>query len=80
MYTPLWGATETTFHLSEKWKNLNIDAWDNFDNNCKNIFCILNNEVRNQKISQILLPLKYILEAITAKNAQILKNYQKMDF
>ena len=28
---PPWDATETTFHSSEKWKFLTIDAWDDFD-------------------------------------------------
>jgi len=49
--TPHWGATETTFHSSEKWKILTIDAWDNFDNTGKNLFHILKNEVGNQKRS-----------------------------
>ena len=35
VHIPVLGATETTFHLSEKWKILIIDARDNFDNTCK---------------------------------------------
>ena len=35
VYNPLWGATETTFHLSEKWKILTREAWDNFNNTGK---------------------------------------------
>ena len=38
VYTPLWCVTETTLHLSEKWKIITRDAWDNFDNTGKNIF------------------------------------------
>ena len=34
-YTPLWDATETTFHLSKKWNVLTRDAWVKFDNTCK---------------------------------------------
>ena len=48
---PLWGAMDTTFHSSEKWKIWTIDAWDNFDNTGKKYFCILKNEVRNDKKS-----------------------------
>ena len=33
-----WGANETTFHSSERWKILNKDAWDNFDNTVKKSF------------------------------------------
>ena len=64
---PLWGATETTFHSSEKWKILTIDAWDNFDNTCKKSFSYL--EERSQKSKKfvkgdvhpryILYPLSY---------------------
>ena len=39
--TPLWAATETTFHSSEKFKNLTIDARDNFDNTGKKYFSYL---------------------------------------
>ena len=49
VHIPVWGATETTFNLSEKWKILTIDAWDN--NTGKNLFHILKNKVRNQKTS-----------------------------
>ena len=37
----LWGATETIFHSSEKWKILTIDAWENFDNTGKKYFSYL---------------------------------------
>ena len=41
VYTPLLGATETSFHSSEKMKNLNKDAWDNFDSTGKMSFLFL---------------------------------------
>ena len=44
---PLWSATETTFHLSKRWKILTKDAWDNFDNTGKKSFRYL--EERSQK-------------------------------
>ena len=49
VHPPLWAATETTFHSSEKWQILTLDAWDNFDNTGKNLFRTLKNEVRNEK-------------------------------
>ena len=51
VYTPLWGATETTFLSSEKWKILTIDAWDNFDNTGKKSFSYL--KERSQKSKKI---------------------------
>jgi len=44
---PFWAATETTFHSSEKWIILTIDAWDDFDNTGKKSFSYL--EERSQK-------------------------------
>ena len=32
---------EITFHLSEKYEILTIDAWENFDNTCKKSFSYL---------------------------------------
>ena len=50
----LLGATETTFHLSGKWKILTIDAWDNFDNTCKKSFSYF--KERSQKSIKIVNP------------------------
>ena len=52
VHPPLWGATETTFHLSEKWKILTIDAWDNFENTGKKPFSYL--KERSQKSKKIV--------------------------
>ena len=43
------GATETTFHSSEKWKILTKDAWDNFDNTGKKSFSYLKERSRKSK-------------------------------
>ena len=44
-----WVATETTFHSSEKWKTLTIDAWDSFDNTCKKSFSYLEEQSQKSK-------------------------------
>ena len=49
VHPSLWGATETTFHSSEKWKILTIDAWDNFDNTGKKSFSYLKERSRKSK-------------------------------
>ena len=49
---PFSGATETTFHSSEKWKLLTIDAWDNFDITGKKSFSYL--KERSQKCKKIV--------------------------
>ena len=46
---PFSGATETTFHSSEKWKLLTIDAWDNFDNTGKKSFSYLKEQSQKWK-------------------------------
>ena len=52
VYTPLWGATETTFHSSENWKISKIDAWDDFDNTGKKQFSYL--KERSQKSKKLV--------------------------
>ena len=42
-----WGATETTYHSSERWEYLTKGAWDNFDKTGKKSFSYL--EVWGQK-------------------------------
>ena len=50
--SPFWGAMETTFHSSERWKILTIDAWDNFDDTGKKSFSYL--KERSQKSNKMV--------------------------
>ena len=49
---PPLGATETTFHSSEKWKFLMRDTWDNFHKTCKKSFLYL--KERGQKLKKLV--------------------------
>ena len=44
-----WGANETTFHLSERWKFFIKDASDNFDNTGKKSFSYIKEWTQKSK-------------------------------
>ena len=44
-----WVANKTTFQSSERWKILNKEAWDNFDNTGKKYFSYIEEWAQKNK-------------------------------
>ena len=78
----LWGATETTFHSSEKWKVLSRDAWDNFDNTGKNLFRILKfwgiSDIFDGFMTSLMSVFFVILQFFVT--ASVIKSVETLDF